>query len=131
MPIKRRDVLKFAVAVPFVSAARAYEPPMDYARLTASEAAVAIRKGGITAEHYVAGLIEQDRKWATLNAFISRDHDALREAARAADKMRASGSALGPLHGVRPDAGEHQQADIDDLCARDVDGSQHQVAGSW
>jgi Asp-tRNA(Asn)/Glu-tRNA(Gln) amidotransferase A subunit family amidase len=92
--------LKFAVAVPFVGSARAYEPPMDYSRLTASEAALAIRKGGISAEHYVEGLIEQDRKWATLNAFISRDHDALREAARAADKLRASGAALGPLHGV-------------------------------
>jgi len=100
MLVKRRDVIKVAIAAPFVATARAYEPPMDYSRLTASEAALAIRKGGISAENYVDGLIEQDRKWATLNAFISRDHDALREAARAADKVRASGAALGPLHGV-------------------------------
>lgn len=100
MVMRRRDVLKCAVALPLTASVKAYEPPMDYARLTAAEAARGIRLGGFTAEDYVEALIELDRTWATLNAFISRDHDVLRENARAADKRRASGAELGPLHGV-------------------------------
>jgi len=72
----------------------------DYTGMTASEAANAIRKGVFSAETFVEQLIAQDHEWAALNAFISRDHDTLREAAHAADKVRASGAALGPLHGV-------------------------------
>jgi Asp-tRNA(Asn)/Glu-tRNA(Gln) amidotransferase A subunit family amidase len=99
MVVKRRDILKVAVAAPFIANVRAEEVG-DYTSLSVAQAATAIRKGGITAETYVEQLIGQDRKWATLNAFISRDHDALREAAFEADKLRSSGAEPGPLHGV-------------------------------
>ena len=68
--------------------------------LGAAQAATAIRNGDLSAESYAETLIAQGAAWRHLNAFISEDADALREAARAADRRRRSGARLGPLHGV-------------------------------
>jgi mandelamide amidase len=67
---------------------------------SALQAAAAIRSGEVSAESYAAALITQSEDWAGLNAFISQDHANLLEAARAADKQRASGAQFGQLHGV-------------------------------
>lgn len=57
------------------------------AELGAAEAAAAIRADRCT-------------RAASLNAFISLDPDAVRNAARSADQQRQHGERLGPLHGV-------------------------------
>lgn len=64
--------------------------------LGAAQAATAIRNGDLSAESYAETLIAQGAAWRHLNAFISEDADALREAARAADRRRRSGARLGP-----------------------------------
>ncbi len=68
--------------------------------LGAGEAAAAIAHGEITALALAEALLARAKACAGLNAFIAIDADAVREAARAADVKRASGAALGALHGV-------------------------------
>jgi Asp-tRNA(Asn)/Glu-tRNA(Gln) amidotransferase A subunit family amidase len=63
-------------------------------------AAAAIRSGDITAENLADALLARAAANASLTAFITLDPDAVREAARQADRRRASGASLGPLHGV-------------------------------
>ena len=72
----------------------------EYADLTATQAAAAIRRGDISAESYAEALVAQGELWQHINAFITQDATALLESARAADKRRAAGNRLGPLHGV-------------------------------
>lgn len=69
-------------------------------QLSARAAAKAIRDGDMMAETYAAALLAQAERWKTLNAFRTLHPDSVLEAARAADKKRASGAALGALHGV-------------------------------
>ena len=73
---------------------------MDLTALTISEAAAALRRGEVTAAAYADALLARAAKLASLNAFIHHDPAQVRAAARAADERRASGAALGPLHGV-------------------------------
>lgn len=73
---------------------------MDLAALTLTEAARALRQGEMTAEAYATILLDRCAAHRDLNAFIAQDRDAVLAAARAADKKRASGAALGALHGV-------------------------------
>jgi indoleacetamide hydrolase len=68
--------------------------------LSATAACDAMRKGDIKAEDYAAALLKRCEAGKQLNAFISLDPDKVREAARAADRQRASGAYLGPLHGL-------------------------------
>jgi Asp-tRNA(Asn)/Glu-tRNA(Gln) amidotransferase A subunit family amidase len=68
--------------------------------LSAIQAATAIRQGDIKAEDYAAALLARCETGKHLNAFISLEADRVMEAARAADQKRASGAALGALHGV-------------------------------
>ena len=68
--------------------------------LSAVDASAAMRSGELTAEAYASALLEQCRKFSSLNAFISLERDKVMEAARAADVKRASGADLGPLHGL-------------------------------
>jgi len=65
-----------------------------------AEAAEAIRAGDITAESLSDALLARAAASANLGAFITLESDRVREAAREADRRRASGASLGPLHGV-------------------------------
>ena len=65
-----------------------------------AEAAEAIRAGDVTAENLADALLARAAACADLTAFITLEPDRVREAARQADLRRASGAALGPLHGV-------------------------------
>ena len=56
--------------------------------------------GTLTAERYAGTLLARCREAAALNAFITLDAVRVLEAARAADRRRAAGKALGPLHGL-------------------------------
>jgi mandelamide amidase len=68
--------------------------------LSAVEAVRLMTAGELAAEHYAQVLLERCAEQRALNAFITLEPDRVREAARAADRRRASGAALGPLHGL-------------------------------
>src|SRR6185295_1082636 len=68
--------------------------------LSAVEALALLRRGDMRAEDYATALLARCDASRRLNAFISIDPDAVKEAARAADRRRASGARLGPLHGL-------------------------------
>jgi indoleacetamide hydrolase len=68
--------------------------------LSALAAAKAMRDGDLKAEAYAAALLAQAERWQKLNAFRTLHPESVLEAARAADRKRASGAALGALHGV-------------------------------
>ncbi len=68
--------------------------------LSASQAVAAMRKGELKAETYAEALLARCVAGQGLNAFITLEPDKVREAARAADGLRAAGSPLGPLHGL-------------------------------
>ncbi len=68
--------------------------------LTAVAAVTAMRRGEIKAEDYARALLDRAQALETLNAFRTLDRDMVLEAARAADQARASGAALGLLHGL-------------------------------
>ena len=68
--------------------------------LTAREASTHIRRGDVSAERYVAALLEQAGKVRNLNVFISGDAGLLLEAARRLDRRRRAGDRLGELAGV-------------------------------
>lgn len=65
-----------------------------------AEAAAAISKGEITAERLADVLLARVAANKHLNAFITVEPDRVREAAQQADRRRASGVSVGPLHGV-------------------------------
>ncbi|OZI21396.1 amidase [Bordetella genomosp. 9] len=69
------------------------------ASLGVAAAAQAIRKGEISSERYAGALLQRVRDHADLNAFITIDEVAVLEAARQADRARATG-AMAPLLGV-------------------------------
>ncbi|MCC7285174.1 MAG: indoleacetamide hydrolase [Burkholderiaceae bacterium] len=73
---------------------------MDLTVLTIGEAAAALRRGDFSAAAYADALLARTATLATLNAFIHHDAQQVRAAARTADERRASGAALGALHGV-------------------------------
>ena len=68
--------------------------------LAITAAAAAIRNGELTAQQLVDALLSREAAQAKLNAFITVDPARVREAAKAADRLRSAGAALGPLHGV-------------------------------
>jgi indoleacetamide hydrolase len=68
--------------------------------LPAVEAVARMRRGDLTAEDYATALLARCDAGRYLNAFISISPDRVKEAARAADRLRAAGSRLGPLHGL-------------------------------
>lgn len=68
--------------------------------LSAVEAVARMRRGDMTAEDYASALLARCEAGRRLNAFISIAPDAVKEAARAADRLRATGARLGPLHGL-------------------------------
>ena len=68
--------------------------------LSACDAVAAMRKGDISAEAYAEALLAQCAAGRGLNAFITLEPERVRESARAADRLRAAGGSLGPLHGL-------------------------------
>src|SRR5258705_106268 len=72
---------------------------MEPTELTVEQVAAALKSREMTAEAYAEALLARAAVHADLNAFISQDPDAVRAAARAADKGRAAGSPQGPLAG--------------------------------
>ena len=74
---------------------------MEPTDLTVEQVAAALKSREMTAEAYAESLLARAAAHADLNAFISQDPDAVRGAARAADKSRAAGGAQGPLAAFR------------------------------
>ena len=68
--------------------------------LSAVDAVAAMRNGDIKAEDYARALLDRAAELQSLNAFRTLDREMALEAARAADKKRASGAPLGALHGL-------------------------------
>ena len=68
--------------------------------LDAVTAVSAMRSGELCAEDYARALLDRARELEHLNAFRTLERETVLEAARAADKARASGTALGALHGL-------------------------------
>jgi mandelamide amidase len=68
--------------------------------LSAVAAVTAMRTGELKAEDYAGALLDRAQHLENLNAFRSLDIGLVLEAARAADKARASGASLGALHGL-------------------------------
>ena len=68
--------------------------------LTAVAAVTAMRNGEVKAEVYARALLGRAQHLESLNAFRTLDAEMVLEAARAADKLRASGAAIGALHGL-------------------------------
>ncbi|MBI2993192.1 MAG: amidase [Gammaproteobacteria bacterium] len=68
--------------------------------LGATDAIALMKSGDLRAEDYAAALLARAEHKKNLNAFIALDPEQVLEAARAADKLRASGNPLGRLHGL-------------------------------
>jgi Asp-tRNA(Asn)/Glu-tRNA(Gln) amidotransferase A subunit family amidase len=68
--------------------------------LSAVEAVARMRQGDLKAEDYATALLARCDAGRHLNAFISISPERVKEAARAADRLRAAGGRLGPLHGL-------------------------------
>ena len=68
--------------------------------LSAVEAVAHMREGELSAEDYASALLAQCQAGRHLNAFITLSTETVLEAARAADRHRAAGRRLGPLHGL-------------------------------
>jgi Asp-tRNA(Asn)/Glu-tRNA(Gln) amidotransferase A subunit family amidase len=68
--------------------------------LSAVAVLTAIKNGELKAEAYARALLERAQHLHSLNAFRTLDTEQVLDAARAADKTRASGAALGALHGL-------------------------------
>src|SRR5437867_2443802 len=102
--LSRREFLVGTTALAAVSiagngVARAMMP-RDVLELSALDASAAMRRGDMKAEDYAAALLARCEAGKHLNAFISLDPAKVMEAARVADRRRASGAFLGPLHGL-------------------------------
>ena len=68
--------------------AHAAPPEERLLALTAKQAARALRRGEISAESYARALLNQCKRGASLNAFITLRPDSVLEAARACDRKR-------------------------------------------
>jgi indoleacetamide hydrolase len=103
--ITRRTLLAgasgLALGAPFVRACADTEPKaMELHELSAVEAVAAMTRGDLKAEVYARALLERCAAARALNAFITLEPDRVLEAAREADRARARGARLGPLHGL-------------------------------
>lgn len=68
--------------------------------LAASDAVRLIRSGEMSSLEYADALLARCRSFSRLGAFIDLDGASVRAQARAADRARAVGRWLGPLHGI-------------------------------
>ncbi len=106
--LERRAFLSTTVTIAMAAAASSSlmprhagaATPTNLAELTVTQAVEALRAGDLKAEDYATALLARCRAHADLKAFTTLDDAQALEAARAADRKRASGAALGPLHGL-------------------------------
>ena len=84
----------------FADTERAPATGREVLELTATEALSAMAAGDLRAETYAAILLGRAHSLRKLNVLISQDPEQVLEAARAADRARAHGHLLGPLHGL-------------------------------
>ena len=98
--LSRRDLIRLSAAALSLAALPARSQSSDLWDLTLLQAAAAIRSGEISAENFAKVLIARNIEFASLNALISSDFDALLRTARTADRQLANGENIGPLHGV-------------------------------
>jgi Asp-tRNA(Asn)/Glu-tRNA(Gln) amidotransferase A subunit family amidase len=98
----RRDFLKAgaAAAAGTVLPSRLAMAASSPTEMSAVEAVAAMRDGDISAEAYARALLDRCQALGGLNAFITLDRERVLEDARSADLRRASGQALGALHGL-------------------------------
>lgn len=90
----------FALATAARTGAFAALPDHTYAWMTARPAIRALRAGRTTARDYAEALMARAEALAELNAFISQDKVAVRDAADAVDKRIRDGEDVGPLWGL-------------------------------
>src|ERR1051325_10486293 len=77
------------------------QPPMTSTQFSATALAERIAKGELSAVEVVEAHIARiEQVNAQLNAVVVKRYDAARAEAKAADRRRAAGEPLGPLHGV-------------------------------
>ena len=98
--LTRLSLLASSAAVAGLLPGRAIAAGANVSELSASAAVEAMRNGDMKAEDYARVLLDRARELAHLNAFRTLNREMVLEAARAADKTRASGAALGMLHGL-------------------------------
>jgi indoleacetamide hydrolase len=72
----------------------------DLTGLSAVAAIAAMKSGDVSAEQYARTLLDRAQRLERLNAFRTLQPQSVLEAARAADRARAAGAALGALHGL-------------------------------
>jgi mandelamide amidase len=101
----RRKLLACLLSTPLLprtvpAAIRLGKTGDDLCNLGAVDAVALMKSGELSAEHYASALLARAQQRGHLNAFISLDPDRVLAAARAADKLRASGKPLGRLHGL-------------------------------
>ena len=104
----RREVLAWGAALASGVAAcdrgeehaNAPVTPDRLTELSAIDATRAMRQGEVSAEDYATALLHRCEAGKFLNAFITLDPPRVLEAAREADRRRASGVEPGPLHGL-------------------------------
>lgn len=72
----------------------------ELVELSAVDVVAKLRNGDVTAERYAAAILERCQQGSKLNPFITLPQEQVREAARAADRLRSSGAKLGALHGL-------------------------------
>ncbi len=72
----------------------------ELVELSAVDVVAKLRNGEVTAERYALAILERCGQGKALNAFITLPQERVLEAARAADRLRASGAKLGMLHGL-------------------------------
>jgi Asp-tRNA(Asn)/Glu-tRNA(Gln) amidotransferase A subunit family amidase len=69
--------------------------------LSATAAAAEIARGALSAEQYCAACLDHiERRDGEIKAFVHLDRDHALSQARALDRQRADGHAIGPLHGI-------------------------------
>jgi len=95
----RRAGFAAALIATFCSLPLAAQGP-DYVNLSAVEAARLIREGKITSQALVEALLAQIDAGSDLHAFITVNRYGALKAAAEADRVRATGAQLPPLHGV-------------------------------
>lgn len=105
----RREFFLRGAALAAAAACRGNEPPSSskmtatsdsLLELSATDAVRAMKQGDVSAEAYASALLARAESEKELNAFITLEPARVLERARAADRLRASGAALGPLHGL-------------------------------
>ena len=73
----------------------------DLLFMPAARVAARIASGGLSAREHVGAVLDAAQaSQATLNAFVTIDHEGALAAAAEADRLVAAGAPLGPLHGV-------------------------------